>query len=301
VRSCYFFSGRDVSGACPFFRHAVRIYLAGRAEVGIHLAVVEEPLRMAITAVFEVLLVLSLSLAGFTQTTATNPHQSSGTSPGQGYLTSPFDIRTLNVGSGFRGHNIIEIVKRLQSAPALAEKSEFESSRAYEARKATFRSQKIIGDMTSDSYFAFVADKDAFTYGLVSSFKYDADAQLMRIRLPGDTQEFYLGNEARTMQTIPIQSVKRENQPYVGSNAFGATVEVSSASVREYGLSFEAGSWIFGNTESYEPYFSRSLPMPPEAARRVKANAVFLIVCRLTDPWYLFSSHTDRATHCCPS
>jgi len=150
--------------------------------------------------------------------------------------------------------------------------------------------------MVPDSRFAFVVEENAYPYHLAPTFEYDADAQLMKVTLRAAEQEFHLGNGVRKMQTVSIHSVSEEGRSYRAANAFGATVVVSTSSVRQYGLSFEAESWVFRRSTSFDPHFEGVIPMSSGDARRLGPNLEFLIVCRLTDPWYVSSLYTDAAT-----
>ena len=274
------------------------VYLVRRTPSGIDLHFGSSAPPMGTAAIFNVLLILFLGVAGFAQKAVSRTHRpTSDASLARGYLTSAFDIDSSDVGPRFRGHDIVGIINRLRNYPALAEKSEFESSREYDARKATVQSMKIVGDMIPDSHFAFVVEGNAYPYHLSPTFDYDADAQLMKVTLWSAEQEFHLGNDVRKMQTVSIHSVSEQGRSYLASNAFGATVQVSNSSIRQYGLSFEAESWVFRrSTSGFDLHFEGIIRMSSDDARRLRPNLEFLIVCKLTDPWYLGSLHTDAAT-----
>lgn len=213
-------------------------------------------------------------------------HPSKAPTPGGGpkYLSEPFDINAASVGPEFNGHDIVAITKMVKEAPALKPKSEFESSGEYERRKASFRSQPLVGNITPDSHLAFVVG---------SEFKYDADGQVLTATVTSWQKEFFpetgysLTEAAPKMDTVTVRSTTRERGTYIGSNAFGAKVEVTETYSEDYGLASEPASWVFNDyDEVSRPRFSRSSAMSPDEARRFKPNARVLFICKLTEPWY---------------
>jgi hypothetical protein len=53
-------------------------------------------------------------------------------------LMTPFDQSRTTLGPGFRGHDITAIFRSIQRLPNLKNKGEFETTAAYEERRASF-------------------------------------------------------------------------------------------------------------------------------------------------------------------
>jgi hypothetical protein len=124
------------------------------------------------------------------------------------------------VGPAFTGDNIGLVIKAVTTKAA--PKSEFETTPAYEARR---NASKMDG---SAFVFVFDSQKDFFTY--------DADSATMMAPLPITTNKFYLEPNSPEYTVLTLRRLELSSREYVGSNAFGATVNVSSHLYDEYGV-----------------------------------------------------------------
>jgi hypothetical protein len=200
-------------------------------------------------------------------------------------LTASLDLNQTNLGQDFMGHDITAVAETIKNSPALKEKSEFESTSAFETRRAGFVAQP-------NGYMGFVVGEESIT----PEFKYDADSQTLAVTLTGSTERFIMDKDKPTLDGVLIRSIVRDEDSYIGSNAFGAKVEVRRTYSEEYGVVFNQDNWLFRSSERYKRKFTYLLPMPPDEARTLKADAKLLLVCRLMQPWFRHSAHGHDAT-----
>ncbi|HEY4961721.1 MAG TPA: hypothetical protein VFC15_18960 [Candidatus Limnocylindrales bacterium] len=167
---------------------------------------------MTVRLIGVTLVIESLCILGFSQITTHPAHRSSANPAAQSkasgtksqYLEVSFDPSATHLTPQFKGHDIVAISDSVRQAPALAPKSEFETTAAYEARRASFPTQRLIGDINSDSHLAFVVDE-----GLLNStsevFRYEADSGALTATLRGRSQKFFLERNQPDMQTVTIR------------------------------------------------------------------------------------------------
>jgi hypothetical protein len=209
------------------------------------------------------------------------------------YLAVPLDLSQTNLGHDFVGHDIAAVVEAIKNSAALKEKSEFESTTEFENRRAAFIGQPLYASVAPNSYLAFVVDEDPILHPM---FKYDADSQILMVELAGRAQTFFMDKERSTLDGVLIRRSLLDRDSYVGSNAFGAKVEVERAYFEEYGVVFSPGSWMFQASEGFDREFEYLLPMGPDEARALKADAKIVVVCRLAPPWYHEGAHGHDPT-----
>ena len=209
------------------------------------------------------------------------------------FLGASLDLSQASLGPDFRGHDIIAIFEAIKTSPALKEKSEFESTAAFEARRAGIVEQPLFGRLTPSGYFGFVISEEPV---LAPQFKYDADSQTLAITLEGSNQRFIMDRDEPTLNGILIQRIVRNRDSYVGSNAFGASGEVRRTYSEEYGVAFSQNNWLFGGSERLRPRFTYLMAMSPDQARAIKVDAKLLLVCRLSPPWFRHGAHGHDAT-----
>lgn len=208
------------------------------------------------------------------------------------YMTTPFDPTQAKLGKDFAGHNIVDVFTSIKASPSLEEKSEFESTAAFESRRAAFSAQLLFGSVTPNDYLAFVPDERFSS----PEFTYDADSQQMTVSLEGRREEFIMEKGNPTLDVLQIESVVMERRDYMGSNAFGATVKVHEVFFQDYGVAFRPDNWLFRSSEGYTRKFEYSIPMLPDEARAWKAEGKLLLVCKLESPWMHHSAHGHDPT-----
>jgi hypothetical protein len=210
------------------------------------------------------------------------------------YLAGPLDLATGNVGADFQGNDIAGLYEAIKHSPALKEKSEFETTSQFEARRQGFKDQLILGSLTAGNHLAFVLPAGSPIYA--PRFKYDADSQTLTFTLEGSSTTFYLESEHPELDTLVIRSTVLDRGTYIASNAFGAKVEVDKTYSRDNGIAFSKDNWLFRRSESdYLRSFTQLFSMTPDKARALKEDGRVLVVCRLVDPWFRETVHGHEA------
>ena len=190
-----------------------------------------------------------------------------------------------------RGHDITAIFRAIKKSSALPAKSEFESTAAFDTKRAAFVDRQLYGTLKPSDYLGFVADDTP------TEFKYDADSQILTVTLTDSPERFMLENDDYpTLDSVLVRRIVLSRDRYIGGNAFGAKVVVTRTNSQEYGVAFNQNNWLFPSSENYPPTFSYQFAIGPEEARATKANAKLLLVCRLSDPWLRRSAHGDNPT-----
>lgn len=209
------------------------------------------------------------------------------------YLTVPLDLTLTNLGHHFMGHDITAATEAIKNSSALKEKSEFEPTSAFESRRTGFVDHPLYASVTPNGYLGFVVGSESI---FAPEFKYDADSQTLAITLTGSTKRFLMDKDNPTLDGVLIRSIVRDRHSYIGSNAFGAKVEVRSSYSEDYGVTFNQDNWLFRSSEDYQRKFTHLLATTPDEARALKPDAKLLLVCRLSEPWLRHSAHGHDAT-----
>jgi hypothetical protein len=249
-----------------------------------------------------IILMLAFLMAGHAQSSPTQvpPKRPAANTasrpkpPQPHYLTAPLDVTLTNLGPAFMGHDITTLVEAIKKSPALTDKSEFESTAAFETRRAGFVDRPLYAKVTPSGYFGFVIGDDLV---FAPELKYDADSQILAITLTGSTERFIMDKDQPTLDSFPIRLVAQSGDSYIGTNAFGAKVEVTRTYAEEYGVAFNQKNWLLQPTSDGSSRAVRYLlPMGPEEAKAMKADAKLLLVCRLAEPWFRHSAHGHDPT-----
>jgi len=209
------------------------------------------------------------------------------------FLSRSLDLDQTSVGPDFHGHDITVIMAAIKDSPALKEKSEFESTSAFETRRAGFVEKPLYGTVTPNAYLGFIVGEESI---ITPSFKYDADSQTLMVTLTAGTERFIMDKDKPTLDDVLIRRIVRDKDSYIGSNAFVAKVEIRRTYSEEYGVAFPEDSLLFRGTERYGRTFTYLLATSPDEARALKADAKLLLVCRLSQPWFRQSAHGHDAT-----
>ena len=174
-----------------------------------------------------------------------------------------FDTTLAALPSHFLGHNIAGTYQWLHSRLG---KDEFESSDAFRER--------VNGLAAPVSVYAFWLEDNYNTY--------DADRSIMMVHI--STSEFLsqpVGETVPATESDKRTSIKVlfdvvSTETYVGSNAYGATVEVTRSSVDDYEV-LPVGS-------DFDPSLALSFPLAPSRARLLHDRLKVLLVCQLVRP-----------------
>ncbi len=208
------------------------------------------------------------------------------------FLTSSFDLSLNQINANFLGHNLKELYNRLQSRlDKLKTKGEFETSEEYSRRQSEEASKPIIGKVVKESNLAFIIKKCPSIF--------DADIGSMKVVIP-----FSIPSDddlPLKYRAIQWKSEEVENNSYVGTNAFGATVDVSKEETRYYNLvvsnpdDFNIDK-IYDSIGLYQLGFVANYQISATEAKKVKSKIISFIVCKFVPPFVSRNRKYNRAT-----
>lgn len=194
---------------------------------------------------------------------------------------TPFDMQTEKLPPNFKGTDIVKLYT-IFAKKAPLEKAEFETTADYE--------KKIKAAVTDDVYAFKLKPEIGGIYGLTIQ-PYDADTQKLQINLETISLSTIQGYRA----SMIIKDIARGSRSYIGSNAFGAKVLVTSYRATQYGIVL-VNQKDFGpshyddNQDKIKTEYTRlmesvrtinlEIKMPPEKAKTLKNNVGVLIVCK---------------------
>jgi len=216
------------------------------------------------------------------------PSHAASTPPQIHYLTAPFDASADRLAPYFRGHDVMALLKAVEYSPALAEKKEFETTAAFNARMVGFAQHQLYGSLTATSRLAFLVPRGAGPES-GATFSYDADAQIL-------TATFALAEEAETRHPVVVlKHTSRQTGSYVASNAFGAHALVRRYHDADYGIAFLTDLYD-DSILNYADGGRIQLRMSAEKARRLKPGLRLLLVLKLFNPWANYGTSSQEAT-----
>ncbi|CAN5581544.1 hypothetical protein BH18ACI3_BH18ACI3_18930 [soil metagenome] len=231
------------------------------------------------------------------------------------YSTQPFDLSASSLPANFRGHNAIEIYKRLAGRAKVSTKSEFETTEAYHQRVAAEASKPLLGSLSQNSVLAFVIDK--------LKSKYDADQQIMDVKVKLST-----GREGVTLDENKMSSlwvvINRDSSSYIGTNAYGAQVKVERKSVDFYEIAFanhqqfpivrylddiaqniadhrkkvyeKLGGKEPEGLDDFSTALTAKLKLDAQTAMKAKENLRLLFICRLLETYTIEGGTYSKPT-----
>jgi hypothetical protein len=210
------------------------------------------------------------------------------------FLAGPLDLNTSNLGPNFQGNDISALYDAIKIAPALKEKSEFETTSQFVARRQSFTDKQILGTLTAKDSLAFLLPSE-FRFG-GPRFEYDADSQTLEFALDGNSMTLFPDSQHPELDTIRVKGTIIDTGKYMASNAFGAKVEVEKTFSQDKGIAFSKNSWLFRTSQNpYVREFKHLFSMPPEQARALKQEGRLLLICRLENPWFRETVHGHEA------
>jgi hypothetical protein len=154
---------------------------------------------------------------------------------GLGYSEDAF---TGSIGPHYAGHDLRTIYRVLEGR--LSPKGEYEKTSEYQDRLRRAIDEPIVGGLKPSGLFAFVF-KPKRSFDLEGAYlEYDADTEEMTVNL-NSTQDDrnYPDNREGESSRAFIWTEDSKSRSYVGSNAFGASAEVTSSNAERYALLFD--------------------------------------------------------------
>lgn len=210
--------------------------------------------------------------------TATAPSPKKGVKP---WEPTAFDQDADRLPPNYPGIDPVRFFKMFKSKVGSVKKGEFETTEEF-TQRTTNKDALLSPINTIDTY--------AFRISGIS-VKYDADAQAYLI---GDQygftcQETYSFGEFEGWVTCKVSSISLNNDTYVGSNAYGASLTVERTRGHNFSLAISKGSafpyTVFTQLRNTGWYSLQDrLPIPLEKARDLKDMKIaVLFVGRITD------------------
>lgn len=125
------------------------------------------------------------------------------------YINTPFNDSASRVQPSYSGVNPTALVNELAKSP-MPVKGKFETSSDLQHRIDAWQKKKIIGSITPESLIAFVFNPSTNTE---MSIAYDADTEEVTFKI----------NPSICLQPnqLSLSSSMKQNETYIGSNAFG--------------------------------------------------------------------------------
>ena len=188
------------------------------------------------------------------------------------YLTAPLSLAATTLGPNFTGHNIVRIIAELAASPLAAPKSEFETSAAYESRKAMYLDSK-------SRQYAFVLTSQ-------TEFVYDADAEQMSVKVTA-SQRFYIDAGESRDHGFTLQTDIKSATKYVGSNALGVKATVTRVESDVFGVALSKDDRLFNieaSSFASKQEAKLAVDMDGATAKQLKPHLRVVLICTLVDP-----------------
>jgi len=218
----------------------------------------------------------------------------------KGYSTTGFDLSAKQLPSQYLGHNLGVVYLKLSQLKATTEKKdEFETTSDFKKRIESEFKKPILGPLTLTSIFAFKAKG--------TNTSYDADNQQLAVTCelsPVFVQNLSTEKIPEGLESVNWESEVIDRGSYEGTNAFGATVEVSREEFYRYELALSNYD-DFPTKKSSDGGFERvsfttHLNVLPEQARIMKTSIGTLFISKLTTPFSLTNANYSAATFTSP-
>jgi hypothetical protein len=222
------------------------------------------------------------------QTTIPGPGESIAEGPvaypgGPAYSVGAF---TGSIGPHYLGHDLQTIYSVLESR--LSPRGEYEKTSEYQERLRRAMIEPIVGELRPSGLFAFVFRPTRGSDIEMPTLHYDADREEMIVNVNSveDNRQYPDNREGEYSRAIIWMSAS-SSRSYEGSNAFGATAEVTSINGERYALLFDQSTRQFMSdvennklSTSGEVRFHLSV----DEARDLRDRLRVLIVCRIKEP-----------------
>lgn len=200
------------------------------------------------------------------------------------FSEAPFELTGYTIPNNFLGHDLRKIYYSLESR-LKREKSEFETTAEFNARVEREDKLSLYGSLNMTDNFALVVDADSV---------YDADNKSLKILVP-------LEHSWRTKFAIGIkgQEIENSKREYVGSNAYGATANITAYSTANAVLVVNNSSSykIDKSSNSYGERLQVLLnDISVETARNITGNLSAVCVFKLDNPFIGEDGYYSGAT-----
>ncbi|RZL40146.1 MAG: hypothetical protein EOP35_01690 [Rubrivivax sp.] len=177
-------------------------------------------------------------------------------------LSSPVPFDDPDGAQLVRGHDFKRII---QAALSFKQKDQFETTEAFDIRRAAWETKAIYGSVTPTSLLSVSAGHASTEEDRTLFYRYDADSQRLELCLTGFPRAIEVDS-----RTTPLGT-------YVGKNAFGVAKTVYRSTVESYRVEMPYAD--------YKPNCQDGALLAPSVARVVLHGASFAVVGKLMPPY----------------
>lgn len=215
---------------------------------------------------------------------------------------TPFDTSTEALPPNYQGLNIEVVFRRLSLRSGTLAKGEFETSEQHRQRLKRQESTPIVGPLTLNDVMTFSIDRNDI------ESDYDADRQSLQVAITVG----YVQSRAdlKDYRSFTAKSDNINEGSYIGTNAFGTKVRVTSRKTVTYGLAYGnprefAISKYLGRHEKSLGVSDRDsllidIKMDTVTAIKAKPNLRALVVTKLISPYTSNATYYESPTFANP-
>ena len=191
---------------------------------------------------------------------------------------NPIDLACTKLPKNYTGHDLESIVKALESRQISAKKGEYETSEQHKQRVQDEERKPLIGLLGVNDLFSFVVNPES---------KYNVDLQTLTliVKTVGVMNNSEIDN-SRVGIRGPI--LYYDKSTYMGSNAFGASIEIEKIRMSMILLSLSNKSSLPLNKPTYGAgTFEFKLEnIPPETAKAIREGLQVAFIYKLEEPYH---------------
>jgi hypothetical protein len=199
------------------------------------------------------------------------------------YSKLPFNESVDMLPAKFMGHDIRVIYNVFVNRQEKSKKDEFETTEKYNKRIEIENSKPIIGNLGLS---------DLFVMSTPAKLEYDADKLIAYARISTSTVTKGYNTESGVL-SIRGPNISSSENSYLGSNAFGATRDVSSSHSNDSCLAIVNPS-VFGIT--YNGALFTVNKIDADKAKLLKENMRVLLIFNISSPFISRGVSASSAT-----
>jgi hypothetical protein len=241
--------------------------------------------RIGFSLVCLTLLIVSMSFAGSKSKKTSSKKQSVKESL---YSKLPFNESVDALPAKYMGHDIRAIYNTFEARQEKSKKDDFETTEKYNKRIEAENAKPIIGTLGLS---------DLFVMSTPAKLEYDADKSIAYATI--STSMITKGYSIESgVLSINGPNISSRNSSYLGSNAFGATTEVSSSYSKDSCLAVVNPS-VLGINNSDQFFYGVKFTVNNvnvDKAKSLKDNIRVLLIFNITNPFISWGYSGSSAT-----
>lgn len=214
------------------------------------------------------------------------------------YSNAEIQISLEQLPERYRGVDPEVLYKLLDERTKQVEKDEFETSEAFERRRAAVRQAAIVGNLTERSLFAFMLAGGG-TSSVLDKVRsvYNADRGEMETSIEIATPVVGVTIDS-TRRAATLKHVMQPSTSYIGQNAYGAKVEIEKQFTYIYEIIIDNFHLFPFDLSSYRTTLPVTIKIDSASARAAKPSIRVLALSSIARPNLLrgFLSHKPTVT-----